>query len=171
MRYVFATGLLMLTASLYGCKGMQEPRDVIAAESGETVAAASTENLTTESGEPAYIKVQHCLIAFAGTGTKATRSKEEAEKLAIELFEKAKAGENFEAMIRKYTDDSPPGIYKMANHGFPANGTLFEEVYARGGMVPAFGNVGFPLQVGEFGLAAFDEQESPYGWHIVKRIE
>jgi parvulin-like peptidyl-prolyl isomerase len=38
-------------------------------------------------------------------------------------------------------------------------------------MVPAFGDAGFPLKVGEIGMADFDPQKSPYGWHIVKRLE
>jgi hypothetical protein len=43
--------------------------------------------------------------------------------------------------------------------------------YARDRMVPAFGNAGFPLQVGEIGIADFDQRTSPYGWHIVKRLK
>jgi parvulin-like peptidyl-prolyl isomerase len=41
----------------------------------------------------------------------------------------------------------------------------------RTGMVPAFGNVGFPLKVGEVGMAEHDARNSPYGWHIIKRVE
>lgn len=38
-------------------------------------------------------------------------------------------------------------------------------------MVGAFGNVGFPLKVGEVGLAEYDPTESKYGWHIIKRLK
>ncbi|MFT5049926.1 MAG: peptidyl-prolyl cis-trans isomerase B (cyclophilin B) [Chlamydiales bacterium] len=38
-------------------------------------------------------------------------------------------------------------------------------------MVPAFGDVGFLLEVGEVGLAPFDPAKSPYGWHVIKRLE
>lgn len=119
--------------------------------------------------EPRYITVQHCLIGFRGSvpGKSITRSKEEAQKLAEELLQKAKSGADFAEIIQQHTDDSPPGIYKMANRGVPSmSGT-----YARDGMVPAFGDTGFPLDVGAYGLANFDPQSSPYGWHIVKRIE
>ena len=34
-----------------------------------------------------------------------------------------------------------------------------------------FGNAGFPLAVGEVGIADFDQRNSPYGWHIVKRLK
>jgi hypothetical protein len=43
--------------------------------------------------------------------------------------------------------------------------------YARNKMVAAFGDTGFPLEVGEIGIADADRKKSPYGWHIVKRIE
>jgi parvulin-like peptidyl-prolyl isomerase len=43
--------------------------------------------------------------------------------------------------------------------------------YPREGMVPAFGNVGFALNVGEIGIADFDPQTSPFGWHIIKRLK
>lgn len=132
------------------------------------------QDLVTDSGEPAYITVQHCLIGFQGATTGVTRTREEAEALAMELLEKAKNGESFEQIVQKYTDDSPPGIYKMANHGFEGNMTssiVSRRVFERGAMVAAFGDTGFPLQVGEFGLAAYDRQTSPFGWHIIKRIK
>ena len=66
------------------------------------------------------------------------------------------------------TDDAFPGRYGMANRGVtPAGGNE----YARDGMVPAFGNVGFKLAVGEIGIADYDPATSPYGWHIIKRVQ
>ena len=38
-------------------------------------------------------------------------------------------------------------------------------------MVAAFGDTGFPLKVGGIGLAEYHATTSPYGWHIVKRVE
>jgi hypothetical protein len=120
--------------------------------------------------EPDYITVQHCLIGFSGSvpGKPISRTKEEAKALATQLLADVRAGANFEEVIRKNTNDSPPGIYKMANYGKMALG---KGTFERDGMVPAFGNTGFPLQVGEFGLAEYDARESPFGWHIIKRIE
>jgi hypothetical protein len=125
----------------------------------------------TAAGEPAYITVQHCLIGFKGSvGDKPiSRTKEDARKLAVELLDQLKMGADFEKIIEKNTDDSPPGIYKMSNNGFPSN--MADGVFGRSKMVPAFGDTGFPLTVGEYGLAEFDETKSPYGWHIVKRIK
>lgn len=131
------------------------------------------EELKTESGEPAYITVQHCLIGFRGSVPGASRSMEEARTLAYELLERAKNGEDFDEIVYRNTDDSPPGIYRMANRGFEADMATSNEadqIYARDKMVPAFGDTGFPLKVGEFGMAEFDQEKSPFGFHIVKRI-
>ena len=38
-------------------------------------------------------------------------------------------------------------------------------------MVPAFGDVGFTLEVGGVGLAPYDETKSPFGFHVIKRLE
>jgi parvulin-like peptidyl-prolyl isomerase len=118
--------------------------------------------------EAEHIKVQHILIGFRGSvpGKPIVRSKEEAQKLAYDLLAQAQGGADFDALVRKHTDDSPPGIYGMSNRGVsPGPGE-----YPRDGMVPAFGNAGFPLGVGEIGIADFDQRNSPYGWHIVKRL-
>lgn len=119
--------------------------------------------------EAEHIQVQHVLIGFKGSipGQAISRSQEEAEKLAYEVLAQAQAGADFDGLVRKYTDDSPPGIYAMANRGVRAVGGEFE----RSGMVAAFGDVGFPLAVGEIGIADYNRQSSPYGWHIIKRLK
>ena len=43
--------------------------------------------------------------------------------------------------------------------------------FPRERMVAAFGDVGFPLKVGEIGIADHDPKKSKYGWHIIKRVE
>lgn len=124
---------------------------------------------TQPSAEPEHIRVQHILISFTGKvpGKDITRSEEEAKKLAYELLEKINNGEDFDALVKQHTDDAHPGIYGMSNRGVqPAGGE-----YPRTGMVPAFGNVGFKLKVGEVGIADYDPKESPYGWHIIKRLQ
>ena len=85
------------------------------------------------------------------------------------MFKRAQAGEDFGALVKEYTDDSFPGIYKMNNFGLPADPA--KQIFARDRMVPAFGDTGFPLKVGEIGLAEYDVHNSRYGWHIIKRIE
>jgi peptidyl-prolyl cis-trans isomerase C/foldase protein PrsA len=122
----------------------------------------------TPAGPAQHITVQHILISFQGAGTAATRTQAEAKTLATDIFDRAKKGEDFDKLVTDFTDDSPPGIYKMANSGIAP--TEADE-YSRDGMVPAFGNVGFALNVGEIGMADYDPTTSPYGWHIIKRIK
>lgn len=113
------------------------------------------------------VKVQHLLVAFAGTGVRGvSRSREEAEQLAAELYCRAEAGEDFDALVKEFTDDSHPGTYGMVGSGEAPRGW-----YARSGMVSAFGDVGWRLQVGELGVAAYDPRGSKYGWHLILRTE
>jgi parvulin-like peptidyl-prolyl isomerase len=118
--------------------------------------------------EPDSVVVQHILISFKGKVDKSkgvTRTKKEAAALATELLERAKT-EDFEALVKEYTDDSFPGIYKMTNKGAP----IMTGAVPRSGMVPAFGDVAFSLAVGEIGMASYSGGSSPYGWHIIKRL-
>ena len=117
------------------------------------------------------ITVQHVLIAFEGTipGKEINRTKEEAAVLAAQIFGRAKKGEDFDALVKEYTDDSHPGIYKMANFDVPADPG--QQIFERGRMVKAFGDIGFGLGVDEVGLAVFHPDTSKYGWHIIKRLE
>jgi len=147
----------LVVASLMGCKS----------KTAETADAPTTAE--SQGTEPERVKVQHILIGFKGSlpGQNIERSADEAKKLAFEVFEKAKAkGADFEALVKQYSEDRPPGVYEMTNAGVaPAAGS-----FPREGMVPAFGNVGFKLQVGEVGIAEFDQKNSPFGYHIIKRL-
>jgi parvulin-like peptidyl-prolyl isomerase len=117
---------------------------------------------------PEHVQVQHILIGFVGSVRKPiTRTKEEAKVLAYQVLDRARRGEDFDALVREYTDDSPPGIYGMSGNGVPPG----PEEYPRSKMVPAFGNVGFAISVGNIGIADYDPQASPFGWHIIKRLK
>ena len=126
---------------------------------------------STKSVEPEYIAVQHILIAFEGSvpGKNITRSKESAQELADKVYEMAKSGKDFDELVKEFTDDAYPGVYKMANFGLPAD--MAQKIYARDRMVQAFGDVGFPLELGGIGMAGYDPEKSKYGWHIIKRVE
>ena len=119
---------------------------------------------------PERLAVQHILIAFKGSipEEKVVRSKEDAEALAKKLFEEARGGADFDALVKANTDDEYPGVYAMTNFGVTPDKEKKE--YSRGGMVRAFGDMSFGLGVGEVGLAVFDPQASKYGWHIIKRV-
>lgn len=119
--------------------------------------------------EPERVQVQHILIGFKGSvpGKPITRTMEEAKALAYQILERARKGEDFGALVREFTDDRPPGVYAMSNNGVTPN----PGEYARSGMVPAFGNVGFAISVGNIGIADHDPKTSPYGWHVIKRVK
>jgi hypothetical protein len=121
-----------------------------------------------QRSQPESIAVQHILISFAGAGTSATRTQDEAATLAAETLQRARRGEDFGELVQTLTDDSFPGIYRLCNTGFSPRSA---DEYPRGGMVPAFGDIGFALEVGGIAIAPFDPRSSPFGWHIIKRLE
>ncbi len=117
--------------------------------------------------EPDHVTVAHILISFAGTRTNATRSKADAEKLAGDVLARVKKGEDFDKLMKDYSDDPGAGVYTMSNRGVrPAGGEM-----PRVDMVPAFGDVGFKLDVGQVAMAEFEAKKSPFGWHIIKRLK
>jgi parvulin-like peptidyl-prolyl isomerase len=122
------------------------------------------------NGQPAIITVQHVLISFEGSErSEQKRSRADAEKLAFEIINRAKGGEDFEKLMKEFSNDPGGGTYTLVNDGVTANQSAGE--YERRGMVPAFGDVGFRISVGEVGLADYDAKTSPFGLHIIKRIK
>ncbi|MHC4952889.1 MAG: peptidylprolyl isomerase [Planctomycetota bacterium] len=137
------------------------------AKDGATIVDQNT--MDSRLKEPDAVTVDHILISFGGAGTKATRSLEDAKKLASDILDQLRNGADWSQLKPKYSDDPGPdgrggGPYSMLNSMERKRGN-------RGGMVPAFGNVGFKLNVGEIGVAGFDPRNSPYGWHIIKRVK
>lgn len=122
------------------------------------------------------IRVQHVLIAFqhavgfrdrGGAPERArTRTFDEARKLAASILERAKAGEDFDGLVKEHTDDTAPGIYDLVDgDDRPPKGA-----YHRLKMAKAFGDVGYSLQPGETGIAEYHQADSPFGWHVIRRL-
>jgi len=114
-------------------------------------------------------KVQHILISFKGSlpGRNIQRSKEEAEKLANDLFlEIQKKPEIFDEKLRALSDDQVPGIYAVANFGIEQKPGEFP----RSSMVKDFGDACFHMKKGELILVPYEPINSPYGYHIIKRF-
>src|SRR5262245_47677096 len=87
--------------------------------------AASATTPPAAQKEPDHITIQHVLIGFKGSvpGKNITRTQDEAKTLAEEILARAKKGEDFDGLVKQYTDDAAPGIYSMANNGVtPADG-------------------------------------------------
>ena len=168
-----AAAIALLLFPALGCTKTERSGATVSGDSTarprETPVAASPSGSTMPMPTPTHIQVQHILIGFAGSvpGKNITRNAEEAKTLAYQVLARAKAGEDFDALVRQYTDDSPPGIYAMSGLNVPPG----PGEYPRDGMVPAFGNVGFAINVGEIGIADYDATASPFGYHIIKRLK
>ena len=125
--------------------------------------------VSARRGEPDRVKVQHILIGFKKTiqGKTIDRSKSEAKELAYELYDRAVAGEDFGELVEEYTDDRAPGIYVIANDetGVPKG------AFRRRQLAVSFGDVSFRLEVGEVGVAKYHSSNSPFGFHVIKRLE
>ena len=137
----------------------------------EPAAQEPADQVIAEFQEAEHLTVQHILISFQGAPSMSgvTRTLEEAQELAKEILKRAQDGEDFDALVKEYTDDQHPGIYKMSNIDVTPDKDV--EEYSRAGMVSAFGDVSFSLTVGEIGMTEFDTETSKYGWHIIKRLE
>ena len=122
-----------------------------------------------KKGEPDQVVVQHILIAFKKSvpGRDIERSRKAARALAESLWERIGNGEDFDALVKEYTDDQYPGKLLLTNTGVnPIRGGRTREQ-----VVPRFGDVSFRLEVGELEMAKHHAALSPYGWHIIKRLE
>lgn len=101
-------------------------------------------------------KAKHILIATKNTTTnldKTPEEREEAKKLANEILERAKSGEDFDALMNKYSED--PGLAKSPD-GY---------VFGSGEMVPEFEEATDSVGFSEIAFC-----ESEYGFHIIKRL-
>jgi hypothetical protein len=83
------------------------------------------------------------------------RSATEALRLAKQISARAKAGEKFEMLMKLHSEDK----------GSAASGMAYE-VYPEAKLVAAFRRLGLRLEVDEVGVV-----RSPYGWHVMKRID
>ena len=109
--------------------------------------------------EPAeQATASHILIRYAGalrTSAEITRTKDDARKLADDLWRKASApGADFAALANQYTED-PSGKGRGGKLG----------TFPRGRMVPEFDKPLFELRPGEVSKVI----ETPFGFHIIHR--
>lgn len=122
-------------------------------------------------GEPTRITVQHVLIAFKGAfkaPPTVTRTREEAKAFAQEILDRINAGEDVKALAKEYSTDPGGGLYTLVNTG----GRLEKPTdIPRAKFIKPFTDIAFKLKVGEAGIAEYNKETCPYGWHVIKRLE
>lgn len=118
--------------------------------------------------EPPVVEVQHVLISFAGAGLpNVTRTKDEAKALAERVYDLARGGRDFGDLVRLYSDDRHgDGFFRIANFGMP----LAADTTERARLVRGFTRAAFSLEPGQTALVANEPAESPFGWHVIRRL-
>jgi hypothetical protein len=155
--------LLVLAVSAGGCAFFEKVG--LAPDEPDPSAVAAVPS----TDAPQRVVVQHVLVSFEDAGVPGvTRSKDEALALARRVLEDAKSGRNFAELVRYYGDDrANDGRIALANWGvLPNPGEVERRRMARG-----FATCAFSLAVGEIGFVEHDPFASPYGWHVVKRLQ
>ena len=104
--------------------------------------------------KPDRVKASHILIRPDASPTSPTgRTDEAAAKFAQDLLDRAKGGESFEALAKKYSQDPGSGA---------KGGDL--DWFSKGMMVPEFENAVFALKNGELSGVV----KTQFGYHIIK---
>jgi parvulin-like peptidyl-prolyl isomerase len=160
--------LVLAASAAVGCADLTEPGPS-AGKGGEkptTQGAAPTPTAqTARAAAPAAppaaddtrIRASHILIAYQGARrSQATRSKEDAKKLAEQLAARAKGGADFADLAKQFSDDA----VAKARGGDLGN-------FGREGMVKPFADAAFALKPTEISGVV----ETPFGFHIIKRTE
>jgi peptidyl-prolyl cis-trans isomerase D len=96
---------------------------------------------------PEQVRASHILLKTEG------KDKESVRKQAAAVLEQVKAGGDFAALAKKYSEDE----------GSQVNGGDLD-YFGRGRMVPAFEQAAFAMQPGQVS----DLVETEYGFHIIK---
>jgi hypothetical protein len=129
---------------------------------GDDVIAPAPQN-------PQHIRIRYLLVGFDGSvpGQTVTRTKAQAESLALSLHVRAVGGEDFGDLVETYSDSPSRDTVAVANYGVvPAGGE-----YPRSSLVRGFGDVAFTIAPDSIGLAVHDSVTCPFGWFLIHRVE
>lgn len=110
----------------------------------------SEEEIMAEYNQDKTATVRHILLKTQGMNDSA---KQETYQKAEDILAKAKAGEDFAELAKKYSEDP----------GSKESGGLYND-FGRGQMVQSFEDASFNTPIGELS----DIVETTYGYHIIK---
>lgn len=111
-------------------------------------------NAARDRFDQTYMRCKHVLIKTVDDNKKELENQDELKAKAAEVASRAKAGEDFDALIKEYNED--PGM-ESSPDGY---------VFTEGEMVDEFYQGTKALEVG--GIS--DPIKSNYGWHIIQRL-
>lgn len=171
-----ATGAIIASLQLLGCGGvfdhaegppppdLSPPRTAPAALStapsaSSEIPAAPTVSAASAPASPGRISARHVLIQWMGcerAPTAVVRTRDQARAVAEKVLARARAGEDLGRLAVELSDE--PGA---AARG----GSLGR--FGRGQMVRSFEDAAFRLEIGEVSGIV----ESPFGYHIIQRLE
>ena len=144
---------MMCRSTVYYQKiGSEVTKDLVIEESDKKT--YFDENSTAFDSE--IWKAKHILISTKDAETNQPKTPEEvsdAKALAEDILARAKGGENFDALMKEYSED--PGL-ETAPDGY---------VFGRGEMVQEFENATVSAGIGEITFC-----ESDFGYHIIMRM-
>jgi len=119
---------------------------------------AVSDDVIKEAFKNDYVVVKHILISKDDASEDSSSATDNSSLSGLELAEsvlaKAKAGEDFDALIKEYGND--PGMAESPNGYF----------FTHGDMVPSFEEASYKLKDNEIS----DIVETDYGYHIIKKI-
>ncbi len=150
---------LVLLVALTACRDDAPTPATIPVPTTPTASATASAPpvAATPPAELVTVVAQHVLVAYRGAerAPKAvSRSKADAKKRAEEVVAKAKAGEDFTALVAAYSDD-PAAKERLGSVG----------KFKRDAMAKAFSDAAFALNVDEVSPVV----ETPFGFHVIKR--
>lgn len=140
----------------FGADGAPPPAPEPAAQATAARAQPPTPPAQPQPGGE-RIRAQHVLVSYQGaTRSRATRSKEEARKLAEQLLARARAGQDFGKLASDHSDD-PTAKARSGDLGY----------FDKTRMVKPFADAAFALKPGEISGVV----ETDFGFHVIKRTE